>query len=112
MGYYTYHDLSMRIPEDSVYFGKEVEIIENLKSFSTDAEYGLNDDGSCADQTKWYDLDDDMALLSPLYPDVLFVVDGQGENSGDRWRTYFKNGKKQEAKVELVIEEFDENKLI
>jgi len=60
---------------------------------------------------KWYDHETDMIKYSLSKPDVLFVLDGDGEDSGDIWRKYFKNGKMQPALAKIVFDNFDETKL-
>lgn len=61
---------------------------------------------------KWYDFEKDIRALSLRFPDKLFVLEGEGEESQDIWKMYFKNGKAQFEKAEFIIGEFDESKLI
>lgn len=63
---------------------------------------------------KWYDHDDDMLALSTRFPDVVFQLYGDGEDSEDRWMTYYKNGRCQEDALHITVEEdpFDESKLL
>ena len=44
--------------------------------------------GSCT----WYEHDDDMLTLSRAFPDVLFTLEGVGEEHPDIWKTQYKNG--------------------
>lgn len=60
---------------------------------------------------KWYDHETDVRNLSAKYPDVLFVLEGEGEGSGDVWKKYFLNGKIQRAPGEITFPDFDFNKL-
>lgn len=62
---------------------------------------------------KWYDHDDDMLALSTRFPDVVFQLYGDGEDSEDRWMTYYKNGRCQVDALHITVEEepFDESKL-
>ena len=72
-------------------------------------------DGSFEDQmgeTKWYEFDEDMKVLAKKFPDVVFKLSGEGEETGDIWNKYYKGDKSQDAKVVITIEEFDENKLV
>jgi len=84
--------------------------LENTKKFSdkfTDiTDYYLEELSG-----KWYDWNEDMIKISKLYPDTLFTLHGDGEESEDIWTHYFKNGKSQNAKAKITIESFDESKL-
>lgn len=46
------------------------------------------DGNSC----KWYEHEEDMAKFSAAHPGVLFTLDGEGEEAGDVWRKYFRDG--------------------
>lgn len=62
-------------------------------------------------EVKWYDWETHMKALSREYPDVLFTLSGDGEENGDLWKAYFKNGKCQYEKAKITFDAFDENKL-
>lgn len=100
MGYYTKYTLTSdtRSIEDAA----ESDLYE-ISGYQM--EFGWND--SC----KWYNHEKDMKELSKKYPNVLFKVQGEGEESGDLWVKYFKNGKMQHCEVEITYEPFDESKL-
>lgn len=97
MGYYTDYALTA-----------EPNIVDDefAELFHRTTQYWLNEG-----EIKWYNHDEDMIEISKLYPDVLFTLDGNGEDVGDIWRTYYKNGKMQETKAKFMFDEFDENKL-
>lgn len=65
---------------------------------------------SC-DAVTWYDHDDDMCKVSEAYPDILFELNGSGENSGDIWKTYYKGGKMQHTDAIITFDPFDPSKL-
>lgn len=121
MGYYTNYDLkwsgassgsevcphcggSGRITTDDV-IQTFIETEPFLYGNSEPIKHSLED--SC----KWYDHEEDMVRLSKKFPDVVFELHGEGEESGDIWVKYFKNGKKQVVKAELKFAPFDEKKL-
>ncbi len=102
MGYNTNFDLNYKFDE----FIDDGELITNLNEitgYDWDYEFTING--------KWYDWKDDMLKLTKVYPDVLFVLTGEGEEAGDLWKAYFKNGKVQHAKATIVYDEFDESKM-
>jgi hypothetical protein len=53
-------------------------------------------DGTCAycdgEGVKWYEHHDEMKAVSAQRADLLFVLDGQGEEPSDRWRSFYYNG--------------------
>ena len=64
-----------------------------------------------ADECKWYEWENDMKRLSGDFPDILFTLEGEGEDSGDVWKAYFLGGKSQVCKAKLTFDEFDRSKL-
>jgi hypothetical protein len=62
-------------------------------------------------ETYWDNYDMDMRGISKDYPDVIFELSGEGEESGDIWKKYYVNGKIQKCKARIVFDEFDEKKL-
>ena len=98
MGYYTDHELTA---EPNIMDEEFAELFHRTTQYWLD---NLND-------IKWCNHDEDMIEISKLYPDVLFTLDGNGEDVGDIWRTYYKNGKMQETKANIVFDKFDETKL-
>ena len=57
------------------------------------------------DTMKWYDHDEDMKELSKQYPDYVFELYGDGEETDDEWYTYYCNGEVQYAPVEKSFAE-------
>ncbi len=60
---------------------------------------------------KWYTHREDLLEISNRFPDVLFTLNGEGEESRDIWKLYIRNGKSQLEKAEILIADFDESKL-
>lgn len=55
-----------------------------------------------AQECKWYEHERHMKEISLTFPEVIFVLDGRGED-GDVWRKFFKNGEIRKAEVEVKI---------
>jgi hypothetical protein len=53
-----------------------------------------------------------MRKVSKHYPDLVFKLSGEGEESGDVWVEYYKNGKMQRCSTKITFDEYDESKLI
>jgi hypothetical protein len=62
---------------------------------------------------KWYGHEEDMRSLSAKCGDILFRLEGKGEEDDDRWIKYFMNGRMQSCPAEIVItyDEFDPEKM-
>lgn len=112
MGYYTYYTLvAERLPgypiEDSVTEAEIRKEVDRLDVF----EYEDRDDLRWEGHAKWYDFERDMLLLSSKFPEHLFTLHGDGEESDDFWREYFYDGRSQFTQAEIVYEEFSFSKL-
>ena len=97
MGYYTKYELAIISGNNEV-----------------DHEYQISKalDYSPFEETcKWYGHEEDMKQYSFRYPDTIFELSGEGEESGDIWKKYYKNGKVQVCKAIITFDEFDESKL-
>lgn len=79
------------------------EIIDYIEG-SDYMKYAIGCDGGGGDSCKWYQHADDMEAISLAFPEVLFQLSGNGEESGDIWRKYYFNGKEQVAKANIVFE--------
>lgn len=99
MGYYTYHELAVK--------GISAEI-DHEKEISDSTSY---DD--CFDHAiKWYEHEEDMRAYSAWHPDLIFELKGEGEEAGDLWIEYYKNGKMQRCEAQIMYAKFDESELI
>jgi hypothetical protein len=104
MGYYTKHTLDI--------IGGHYDILNDIIESDMDTFYGLDTDGSTLDSVKWYSHEEDMKRVSLKYPDLVFKLRGEGEEAGDMWIHYYKNGKVQKCEAKITFDEFDENKLL
>ena len=60
---------------------------------------------------KAYDFVDDMTEISKEFPDIVFQFECHGEEFGDVWKAYFKNGKNYITKPKISWDDFDITKL-
>lgn len=99
MGYYTFHTLEV----------SEGHIQEHVDQLGSISHYG--EDMFEGEQVKWYDREKDMRAHSSNWPELMFTLKGEGEESGDIWIEYYKAGKMQRCEAKITFDEFDENKL-
>ena len=108
MGYSTHFYLKdIIIPKDSKF--TKVQIKKDIRK--DDWGFGFYEINT-EEPRKWYDFKRDMKNFSLKYKDVLFKTYGEGEENGDIWYRYFKNGKMQECFAKVVFEVYDESKLV
>ena len=98
MGYYTEYDMEVIGDDD---FNHKNEITQG-------SGYSCLFDG---DDIKWYDHEQQLRDHSENYPDLLFKLSGRGEEAGDSWVKYFKNGLMQICRVMETYEKYDILKL-
>lgn len=100
MGYYTEYDLEVINGDNTVDYKAEV---------GKASKYNATD--IFEEEIKWYDYEEDMIAFSKKCPTVIFKLMGEGEESGDSWIQYFKNGKSQRCDAIITFPDFDESKL-
>lgn len=112
MGYNTRYNLSWDVSKSTKTTWDEIskEIALRQKA-NQDFFYGVDENGGSTDTCKWYDHEEDVSTFSKIYPDVIFELSGEGKESGDIWKKYFKNGKIQICNAKIIFDEFDESKL-
>jgi len=103
MGYYTRYTLE-------IINGSE-DLIEEFRNQNDSARYAIDEFGNTIQECKWYSSNDELIKFSLNHPDVLFKLSGEGEESGDIWDLYVKNGKSQLCVAEIVRPPFDPEKL-
>lgn len=111
MGYYTRHKLDifknnsdlteLKIKDLTVKELKELDVIN----------YALDENLNACDSAKWYNHRDHMKIISEHIRDVVFLLEGEGEENEDIWKEYWLNGKVQFCKAQITFNEYDENKL-
>ena len=110
MGYYTRYELQIESEDPSAEGMIWDHIIDEQGEGFGGRYYGVSRNGD-ADTCKWYEHEDEMKDLSKKFPSALFILSGEGEESGDIWRKYFKGGKMQTCRAVLTFEPYDETKL-
>ena len=114
MGYYTRYSIqafrfNLLLEEENVF--KEVTQVLSKEQRERFIGYAVAEDGSTCDNVKWYDHSKDMKEFSKAIPDVLFIVEGHGEEADDLWKKYYLNGKEQVAVARMTYDPFDFTKL-
>jgi len=97
MGYYTSFELSVLSGDRTTDHEEKISEIIDFNPFE--------------ENCKWYEYDTDMKSYSQKYPNTVFELFGEGEESGDVWKAYYKDGKMFKTTATLVFEEFTEDKL-
>lgn len=103
MGYYTRYKLRVESTES--------DLIPEFLAECKNASYAIDAKGNPEEETKWYEHEKDLMSFSKRHPEALFILSGEGEESGDIWLKYFKNGLMQTAKAIISFESYNETKL-
>jgi hypothetical protein len=82
------------------------------KAIQTISQYDQNWVDNQLPSVKWYDWHEHCLEVSKQFPNELFEVYGVGEESGDLWKCYFKNGKSQTCEAKITYDNFDKSKLV
>lgn len=110
MGYYTDFEVSVVDGDDNDVIALEEALGKytaySFSSYPNDGNVYLND-------AKWYDHEKDMLVVSklPQFAGKLLLVHGDGEESGDVWDMWVKDGKKFRGTYVMIAPEFSEDKL-
>lgn len=114
MGYYTHYSLEMEGEESPI--NRILDLFDDppndvgIKGFSYGGIYYHLGDiyHGYAEFCKWYNFEEEMKKFSKMHPEVIFILDGDGEERRDVWRMYFKNGKSSKRLVpKLTFPDFD-----
>jgi hypothetical protein len=107
MGYYT--DFRLSVEGSGPVYDKLMA--EKDKVIISPGDYDWNFGRWISDHysenAKWYDWEDDMKSLSSEWPNVLFILEGSGENPGDMWKAWFRNGAMHKIEAKIVFETID-----
>lgn len=98
MGYYTQFQVTWDKHENETIdraIEKKFNKITGIDEELFGCDYDVLDTGNEYTVTfnaKWYDWKKDMNELSRAYPDMIFRVSGDGEESEDLWKSIWKDG--------------------
>lgn len=102
MGYYTYFSLQVNpMPEEYHPLWEEEYYGGKLKNLTT----------GNIDTMKWYHHKEEMLEISKKYPEFVFILDGEGEDSADVWREFYRNGESYRWELQYNLPQFDETLL-
>ena len=113
MGYMTLYTLVVGDEGQEISDSRREEILDWLEqdeSFSSELE-DFHESGMNG-YTKWYEHDQDMFRLSRAFPEVLFILWGEGEEPEDLWKSYYLGGRVQEAPARVEYPPFDADELV
>ncbi len=103
MGYTTTYTLDVKTGN--------TDLIPELREFSDEAAYAIDDYGETSESCKWYEHEKDMKAFSLKHPDRVFKLSGIGEEQPDMWVKYFSGGRMQVCKAVITYDEYDYKKL-
>lgn len=116
MGYYT--DFTLKIQRDGIELSNNEieELFFSKRKIKLDIVYFDNlmdfwEQLSSTFNCKWYEYSSDMKNISKLFPELLFILTGKGEEPGDNWAEYHQNGKFQHVKAEITFPPFDPSQM-
>jgi hypothetical protein len=105
MGYYTRYSLKAEITPEEL--AREIHEAKDDEWLG----YAFVPSGESNDSWKGYEHEAEMRALSLRHPGKLFTLHGKGEEAGDVWNEYYRDGKMQREQAVLTIGPFDETKL-
>lgn len=104
MGYYT--DFTLTVEGSGAIYGRLMEEKDRV-TVSDDYELSLGKFLQYGQQEiKWYDYDKDMKSLSTRWPNILFILDGIGED-GKVWRAWYRNGRSAQVEPTFIPPDLD-----
>lgn len=108
MGYYTQY--SMELLNATEEQEKEIALKLACCVFGCTAEElaeqekPVSVDFLLEDMYKWYDHEEDVRDISKGYPDIGFILSGDGEEYDDKWKLYVRDGVTQLAYATITYD--------
>ena len=110
MGYYTYYQIAFVGDDDKVKAFKD-DLLETSKDYDGEVDSYLEDLLSYSGvEATLYDLEDWIDTVAPRHPDVIVILNGDGEESYDLWESRWKGDKYEHQ--EAVIPPFTTPELL
>lgn len=102
MGYYTDYELEIYENRSNL-TGEQIKnaIISKAEELCI-LGYAFDRYLEPCDSVKWHDHDEHMREISKDVPNVVLLLSGEGEDSGDIWNKYYLNGKCQECFAQII----------
>lgn len=114
MGYYTSYTIQATGLENNLPISEEradamKERLEAISGYTFEGD--IRENLYTSESIKWYDCCRDMNQMSKEFPDLLFIVYGDGEETEDLWYCYHANGMFQFDEAEIRFAGFNQSKL-
>ena len=104
MGYYTSFDLTMHPqPAEDLEITITRDIIALIDRVSPDEVRETDVEWFLCDALKWYDHEEHMIEISKKYPDIIFLLHGEGEEHDDMWNEYYCAGECERVDAQIVF---------
>ena len=101
MGYYT--DFTIKVAHGKVDMEELCDELIRVSEYDMQCDHINGEDMiHPGDQVKWYGCQEDMVQVSKSFPDAVLLVEGIGEEQGDYWRLYLKNGRDERIGGKIV----------
>lgn len=98
MGYITHFSFELIEPDDAE-LAAQIEREITAEAFETTPDKLGRWDSVFEDGMKWYEWHNDCMAVSRRHPEALFLITGDGEESGDIWACFFRNGESEEHRA-------------
>jgi len=90
MGYYTYYTLTMQ-GNDADVNAAEADLLDASRCEDGEPEYGMEELIKYGGvEAKLYDIEEYFNKVAPKHPNVLMILNGDGEESDDMWESRWK----------------------
>lgn len=104
MGYYTRFTFSL--PQE---FNNQIDtscitgaIVQDFRESCWVARCAFNEKGNPLESCKWYEYPEDLIQFSKKHPNLVMMLHGDGEDDGDAWNFYAKDGHGKMCRGQIV----------